>query len=202
MSLGERTDPVAGFRFGVEIQGIVVGWFTECSGLAVEREVLPYQEGGVNDYVHQLPGQVKRANVQLKRGIADGVLWDWFQQGAYDGQVTRRNVSIVLFNGDYSEAQRWELPEAYPLKWSGSALRASGREVAVETLEIGQRGGESQASTVQRAVAGAELLAEGSTGQESAGQEVDLSALAQALYHLMRVEATVERERLGRSQFR
>ena len=145
MTLGKREDPIAGFRFGVELQGLVVGWFAECGGLTVERTVVPYEEGGVNDHVHQLPGPLKSTRITLKRGIADDVLWDWFRQGADDGKVVRRNVSIVLYGADRAEARRWDLTGVYPTKWTGTELRAGQRQVAVESLEMGQGGSQSEA---------------------------------------------------------
>ena len=68
--------PVAGFRIGVLVEGALVGWFTECSGLSVERGVLAKEEGGLNAYVHQLPNRVTYPKVTLKRGLADMELWN------------------------------------------------------------------------------------------------------------------------------
>ena len=57
-SLGTRNDPYMSFNFFVEIEGLIVGAFTEVSGLQVETQVHDYQEGGQNEYVHRLPGPV------------------------------------------------------------------------------------------------------------------------------------------------
>ena len=132
--------PVAEFRFSVELGNTFVAWFTECSGLSVERTVVPYEEGGVNTYVHQLPDRIKYTSVTLKRGIADDVLWAWFQEGLYDGKVRRENVSILLFNTDRSKTRRWNLVRAYPTKWTGPDLRSGDNGVAVETLQIVHEG--------------------------------------------------------------
>lgn len=139
-SLAERTDPVAGFRFGIELEGLITGWFTECGGLSMERKTEPVREGGTNDYVYYLPGRIEYTKITLKRGIVDEVLWNWFQQGMYDAKVERRNVSIILYNGDLSKTKRWNLLDAYPVKWTGPDLRAEGNQVAVETLEFVHHG--------------------------------------------------------------
>jgi phage tail-like protein len=194
-----RTDPadlIAKFRFGVEIQGVVVGWFTECSELSLEREVTPYKEGGVNDYVHQLPGRTSYSRITLKRGLADNVLWDWFQKGLYDGQVELHNISIVLYGGDRAETKRWNLVDAYPVKWTGPDLKGDSDDLAIETLEIGCGGG-AGGSSVQR------VESEGVVGAGQAApltQEegpVDLSALAGKVVGLLRRDLQLERERLG-----
>lgn len=31
------TDPVSSFSFGIEIEGVLSGWFSECSGLRNEN---------------------------------------------------------------------------------------------------------------------------------------------------------------------
>src|SRR5574340_755408 len=99
----EPVDPVVKFRFSVMIKDAVVGWFTDCNGLTVERETVQHPEGGINDYVHQLPGRVKQSRVTLKRGLADNALWNWFEKGLYDGKVERNNITIILYNSDLSE---------------------------------------------------------------------------------------------------
>ena len=78
MALGDRTDPFLNYRFGVEIEGLIVGGFSEASGLQVEVETEDYQEGGVNDYTHKLPKTLKHPNLVLKRRITDtDALWKW-----------------------------------------------------------------------------------------------------------------------------
>ena len=44
------------YNFKVELDSLVVGGFTEVSGLQVETEVEDYREGGLNNYIHRLPG--------------------------------------------------------------------------------------------------------------------------------------------------
>lgn len=138
--ISDAINPVAGFRFGIELGGKKVAWFTECSGLGVERSVFSYEEGGANDCVHQLPDRIKYTPIVLKRGIADGVLWEWFQEGIYDGKVKRQPVSILLYNVDRSKVKRWNLRDAFPVKWNGPELRTDSNDIAVESLELVHHG--------------------------------------------------------------
>ncbi len=195
-----RTDPadlIAKFRFGVEIQGVVVGWFTECSELSLEREVTPYKEGGVNDFVHQLPSGVSYSAITLKRGLADNVLWDWFQKGLYDGKVELHNVSIVLYGGDRAETKRWNLVDAYPVKWTGPELKGDSDDLAVETLEIGCGGGGG--ASVQRAGGeGGGVVGVGQAVMPAQDEgAIDLQVLAGKVVGLLRRDLQLERERLG-----
>ena len=47
MPLAARADPYLGFRFLVEIEGLIVGGFSEVSGLQAETEFEEVREGGV-----------------------------------------------------------------------------------------------------------------------------------------------------------
>ena len=138
--IGERTDPYLTSKFYIEIQGIEQASFAECSGLAVETEVFEYQEGGLNEYVHKLPGRSKVSNVTLKRGITDSnELWDWYRD-VVQGKIERKNVSIVLYDLEGNEVMRWAFIDAYPVKWSGPAFKADANAITIETLELAHRG--------------------------------------------------------------
>jgi len=198
MARTEPGDPIAKFRFGVEIRGVVAGWFTECSELSLEREVTPYQEGGVNDYVHQLPSLVSYSRITLKRGLADNALWNWFQKGLYDGRVELHNISIVLYDGDRAEAKRWNLTDAYPVKWTGPDLEGDSDQAAIETLEIGCGSGGTSVQRVEgEGVVGVGMAALPSQQEE---EPLDLPALAGKVYSLLRRDLQLERERLGRAR--
>lgn len=137
---GERVDPFAALRFHVEIEGIEEAAFTECSGLQAETEVFTYEEGGLNNTVHQLPGRSKFSNVTLKRGVASSnELWDWYYK-VIMGTVERKNVSLVLYACDYSEVMRWNLANAFPVKWVGPNFRSDDNTALVETLELAHEG--------------------------------------------------------------
>jgi phage tail-like protein len=135
-----RTDPIPGFSFTVEIGGEIQGWFTECTGLSVERKVDPKPEGGVNDFVHQLPGRLQQSKITLKHGLAGNELWEWFQKGMYDAKVERRNISIVLYNSDLTKKKWWDLDNAFPVKWTGPSLASDKVEITVESLELVHHG--------------------------------------------------------------
>ncbi len=134
------TDPVSGFRFYVEIDGVIKGCFSECGGLSIEREVYSYQEGGVNDHEHKLAGRIKQSTITFKRGIAGNELWDWFKQGLYDGKIKRQHISILLYNADHTKVRRWNLTDAFPTKWTGPDLNTEGNQVAFESIEIAHEG--------------------------------------------------------------
>ena len=138
---GGRFDPAPSFKFYVELEGIIVGEFTECSGLTMQRKFEEYREGGVNDYVHKLPGRTEYSNITLKRGITySQALWDWYLEGLYDGKVRRINLSIILGNSEGKKVKQWDVLDAYPVKWTGPRLNTGSRDVAIEEIEIVHHG--------------------------------------------------------------
>ncbi len=140
MGTGERNDPFLGYRFRVEIDGIISAGFAECCGIQMETEVEEYREGGINDYVHKLVKITKYTNLTLKRGLTDSdELWNWYQDVVM-GKVKRKNCSIILLDGEGNEGWRWNFKEAYPVKWTGPSLKADSKVVAIETLELTHTG--------------------------------------------------------------
>lgn len=135
-----RTRVVNVFRFHVELDGIIVGGFSEVSGLQVEIEMEEIQEGGVNDRVHHLPKRIKYPNLVFKRGISySDELWKWVEY-TVNGVIIKRNGTIILMNDEGEEICHWRFKEAYPIRWSGPDLNAMSGEIAMETLELVHQG--------------------------------------------------------------
>jgi phage tail-like protein len=140
MATGDRKDPYRSFNFLVEIDGIARAGFRECSGLDASQDPIEYREGNEGLTARKLPGLNKYGNVSLKWGITDDhQLWDW-RKKAIDGEVERKNGSIVLLDERREEKMRWNFREGWPTKWMGPSLNATGNEVAIETLEIAHEG--------------------------------------------------------------
>lgn len=135
------SDPYLGLQFWVDLgENIVVAGFRECSGLAVETETFEYAEGGLNNYVHKLPTRTKYTNITLKKGIDDGRdLLEWYTK-TINGAPDRKNISIILFDSTMKQVRRWDLREAYPVKWMGPDLTANSGSVAVESIELAHSG--------------------------------------------------------------
>lgn len=139
--VGTRRDPYSGLRFRVELEGLQVGGFSEVSGLEAAVEVTTYREGGENTFEHRLPGPVSYpSNVTLRRGLADGTeFWDWLTQVSL-GVVQRRNLTILLLGDDGEPVLLWDCRRAFPVRWRGPDLDASGSATAFETIELTHHG--------------------------------------------------------------
>jgi phage tail-like protein len=141
MPYSRGPDPSPSFRFGVKIDSIQVARFSECSGLEFEQETFDYKEGGLNTGLHRLPGRFKFTNLTLKKGIAtDGaVLWNWVKSTA-QGTIQTKGVTVTLFDLSGKPLRVWTYQDAYPVKWSSSALNAEQSAIAIETLVLAHQG--------------------------------------------------------------
>jgi phage tail-like protein len=139
-ALGVRLDPYGAFNFLVEIEGIIAGGFSEVSGLEITTEVERFREGGVNDRLHILPKTTSQTDLTLKKGQTDlDLLWSWYAD-VIAGKVKRKNGSIYLLDSQGLPAMWWDFVDAYPIKWSGPALNASGSTVAFQSLTLAHHG--------------------------------------------------------------
>lgn len=134
------TDPFASFNFKLEVEGITVAGFSEVTGLNQESNVIDYREGQEPITPRKLPGLNKFGNITLKRGISpDLSVYNW-RKTVTDGDIERRNASIVLHNEKHEEVVRWNLVNAWPSKYVGPDLKANANEVAIETVELTHEG--------------------------------------------------------------
>lgn len=132
-------DQQVGYRFTVEIEGIQEGVFTECSGFEVKLDVEEYKEGGMNDFIHKIPGRQSYTNLTLKRGMTTSIeLWKWLEDTstANAKKDMKKNISIVMYDGKAREQFRWDLTGAFPVKWTSPTIQASESAIMVESLEL------------------------------------------------------------------
>jgi phage tail-like protein len=141
-----NTDPYRNFRFALELGNIQVAGFAECTGLNIETKVFEYKEGGNNQTTLKFPEHTTYGNVTLKKGMTNSNdLIDW-QLDVATGKFSKNarsdtlSVAIVLHDESGSEVKRWNLKRPLPVKWIGAELKATGNDVAIETLEIAHEG--------------------------------------------------------------
>lgn len=136
--------PIPAFLFFVEVDTVPVAFFQSCTGLEVTREVMQHIEGGVNNYVHQLPGQISFGRVTLSTGFTSSdFFWKWMMDGQADGWAQRKDFFLVqrrlAAKGDkpYEEVKRWNFHNAFPSKWKISDLSVTdSQKMIIETLEL------------------------------------------------------------------
>jgi phage tail-like protein len=141
MATDKRNDPYRAFNFSLEIDGIARGAFSEVSGLTAEGDSVDYREGtDMQHNVRKLVGLRKYSNLTLKRGYTqDKSLWQWYT-AIMNGKPDRRNVTIVLMDEARQPVLRWHAENAWINKVEGPSFKASGNEIAMESVELVHEG--------------------------------------------------------------
>ncbi len=141
MPTAERVDPFRSFNFRVEFDGLTVGSFRECSGLAADGNSVDYREGtDVPRSVRKLVGLQTYSNITLKKGYTTNTeLWDWYKK-IVNGVPDRRHGSIILMDEARKDVMRWSVENAWIKKIEAPGFNATANEIAVESVELVHEG--------------------------------------------------------------
>ena len=158
------------------VNDVLLGGFSECSGLEMSMKVEEYNEGGNNGAVLKFTGRVSFGNLTLKKGQgSSSALWDWHYSFVV-GRGKRRDGLIVLLNELHVPNNIWYFRRGLPLKYTGPAMNATQNSVAIESIEISHEGlwqmpfvGAASAIGSLVAGGGAGALAGAGTGAISGG---------------------------------
>jgi phage tail-like protein len=134
-------DPFVNFNFLVETGGVLAAGFSEITGMNAEVQAVEYREGrDPNSNTRKLPGLSKYGNVTLKRGVVvDQDFFKWFKTGV-DGDILRIDLSILLLDEQRQEKVRYNLTNAWPVKFMAPDMKAAANEIAVNSLELAHEG--------------------------------------------------------------
>ena len=140
---GDTGWPTPKFSFVIDIAGVATNVrFQEMTGLDIETQPIEFRRGASPNFAAiKMPGIRKFGNVTLKRGIfaKDNKLLDWL--GSVKANTAQRStVTIKLLDESGRPTMTWTLANAWPAKVSGPDLKASGNEVAVESIELAYEG--------------------------------------------------------------
>jgi phage tail-like protein len=133
-------DPAVAYMFKVKIDGQELGLWNSFEGLAMETTIEAREEGGNNQFVHQLPGRLKYGNVRISRPIGpdSSKVAAWLSGMA--GGVRRTTAVITALGPDNREVVSWSLDGVVPVRWTGPSFSVESLKVAVETLELAHHG--------------------------------------------------------------
>jgi len=135
--------PLPKFNFQVKFASNSVSiLFQEVSGLENEFNTIEFRNNNSKLFsTVKMPGIVKYGNVTLKKGIfkKNNTFWDWYNKIKMN-TIKLENVIIQLLDENGNPRMTWTLENAWPTKISGTDLKSSGNEVAVETIELAHEG--------------------------------------------------------------
>ncbi|SRR6266508_3445545 len=137
-------DPQVVHHFGLEVQGIEEATFREASGFESTSDVIEHRESGKDgkQKISKQPGNLKWADIVLKRGVTDSLdLFNW-RKKVVDGKIdeARKSGSIVFYNSADSAIARFDFVRAWPSKWKGPDVNTTNNAVAIEEITITHEG--------------------------------------------------------------
>ena len=136
-----------GTHYGLDIQGVVAGFFSEAYNIGSENEIVEQKTvqqtpRGNQSVVIKIPGKLKFSDITLKRGTTNNMdLWKWRQE-VVNGAVNsaRRDGSLVMYDSTLKEIARWNFLRAWPSKLIGNPVDASATSpsgsMAIESVTI------------------------------------------------------------------
>lgn len=147
MSFSETAQLGLAFRFDVIVDGFNLGSWSSCKGLGVTFKHEKISELGQHSYTTYVPGRAEYTAVVLQRAMKAG---DWNTTKTWLEQVTgdswlmassgANSATITLKDAKLIDVASWTLKNAMPSSWKGPQLDASGKTVALETLELVHEG--------------------------------------------------------------
>ncbi|PZF73392.1 phage tail protein [Taibaiella soli] len=134
--------PLPVFHFSVSWGGDNIG-FSEVSGLSQEIQAIEYRDGLMTATTLPLkrPGLKKAGNISLKRGLvtSNNDLYNWLNNNGQPN-VERRDLTITLLNDEGNPVFIWSISQAWPVKCEGPSLKATGNDIAIESVELVHEG--------------------------------------------------------------
>lgn len=138
----DRHDPYRNFRFRVEIDGVTQAGFSDVVFGNTVTDIIEYREGTDLPVMRKLSGLTRYGNIQLRYGITDSMeLWKWRRNVIDTGAAgNRRNLSVVLMDETGVDKSRWDVRNAWPVRYDPPDFSAKDGKVAIEVIEIANEG--------------------------------------------------------------
>jgi phage tail-like protein len=141
---GAVKDPISVHHFGLEVQGLEMAMFSECS--PIDNETKPIEHYQVNKegitYKQLVPGNSGWTPVTLKRGLTtDNTIFEW-RQKVIDGKIdeARSDATISGYSPDNNIVLQYVLHRAWPSKYQGASFDAKGNSAGMESITLQHEG--------------------------------------------------------------
>lgn len=139
MSLQEA-DSLTSHSFGLQIDGVMVEYLQEVSGLTMEQDTIesPQNSSTGQPTTSILPGVKKTGSCTVVRGMTQSASFtEWINQ-SIAGQMSsaRKNASIIMMDYEHNPVKRYNLRRAWCSKIDTSTVKAGEAAVLTETVTI------------------------------------------------------------------
>ena len=139
MSLQEA-DSLTSHSFGLQIDGVMVEYLQEVSGLTMEQDTIESPQNSANGQptISILPGTKKSGSCTVVRGMTQSASFtEWINQ-SIAGQMSsaRKNASIIMMDYEHNPVKRYNLRKAWCSKIDASTVKAGEAAALTESVTI------------------------------------------------------------------
>lgn len=147
-SRSSKQDPLKNFRYAMIVPGFARIGFESISGLKSSTESIDYREGGDEETPRKSAGQTTYEPITCTRGQIvdpDGEgefdFYIWRLMVKRNDPNYRRDIVIIQYNRDRTEARRWLVSNVWPNEdVAFSDLKGTGNEDSIESLTLQHEG--------------------------------------------------------------
>ncbi|WP_217146373.1 phage tail protein [Streptomyces sp. AC627_RSS907] len=134
-------DSLTGNNFGLQIDGVMVEYLAEVSGLTIEQEVIRHVQNNSATgklEVAVMPGNKKDGQCTVVRGMTQSASFTQWINDSINGRMAsaRKNASIILMDAEDTPVKRYNLRNAWCSKIDASSLKAGDTSALTETVTI------------------------------------------------------------------
>ncbi|MFC8131879.1 phage tail protein [Streptomyces sp. NPDC055239] len=133
-------DSLTSHNFGLQIDGVMVEYLQEVSGLTLEQDIIVSQQNTAQGKIdiNILPGVKKNGQCTVVRGMTQSSAFTQWINDSINGQMStaRKNASIIMMDYQDNPVKRYNLRNAWCNKIDASSLKAGEAAVLTETVTI------------------------------------------------------------------
>ncbi|GAA4827196.1 phage tail protein [Streptomyces ziwulingensis] len=133
-------DALTSHNFGLQIDGVMVEYLAEVSGLTLEQDVIEYKQNSSmgRSEVALLPGTQKNGQCTVVRGMTQSASFTQWINDSIAGRMAtaRKNASIIMMDFEDNPVKRYNLRNAWCSKIDTSTVKAGEAAALTETVTI------------------------------------------------------------------
>jgi phage tail-like protein len=133
-------DALTSHNFGIQIDGVMVEYLAEVSGLSQEQDVIEYQQVSANGkpVTKKMPGVMKPGTCTVVRGMTQSAEFTRWIDESRNGMMSsaRKNATIMVMDYQNNPVKRYNMRNAWCHKIDASTVKAGEASALTETVVI------------------------------------------------------------------
>ncbi|MFF4230401.1 phage tail protein [Streptomyces sp. NPDC001820] len=133
-------DSLTSHNFGLQIDGVMVEYLAEVSGLSIEQDVIkhPSNTAQGRPEINLLPGVQKDGQCTVVRGMTQSAAFTLWINDSIAGRMStaRKDASIIMMDYENNPVKRYNMRKAWCSKIDASTLKAGEASALTETVTI------------------------------------------------------------------